>query len=1349
MKKNNRKKPRNAITAWRIGKRHALLTALFLPGLVFPQTVDISPTVSTGATEAPKEDQANLWFLLDDSGSMGVNRGGTNRKDLMWGYIPYDSSATYVLPNKIDGLPMPLPASGNRVYITPFIYDSKNLSPSSWTTTNIFRFSQTGNWGDPQWQNVPACSTLDPGNLNNCYIWRNYYSSKIGVLKATLSLNLFGAANAVKTEKARLGFTSLHNNNKSGSGSSKLPTNILPVLPFYGPVANDNKAKFQRWLYSLYASGGTPLRHLYSKTVSDIITQSKESNSGYDSTKNPFVDIPGQPISASNELMLCRRNYIVLFTDGNWNSTAESVVVNNLASPSYINTNGVNKTDTFPDGMFYSRFAPFGYDLTSATASAVPPPTPLTDIAFAAWKTDMDDDSSTNGLIANNKGIGTPSPGIVQVHTGPSGGTASPYWHPYNDPASWQHINTYTIGFGLSNPDNFHVNPPTAADPEGIDLTQVWRHQIWASMVGISKSVSDLANAAVAGRGRFYDTQTAADLTNALDDITANLTGPSSTPTVSGSGGAAGASQKLDNSYYVSRYDATPFTGELIKYNLYIGDPSVTCDTPTTVIGSVCNTAWNAGKILTAAGPGSRNIITLKRQKSGSDLTAMNDPDLTVSNLGYKVVDFKTTEISPAQQTRLESVFPSELTSITPEADRLPALFNYIRGDDTNEPGGSGTETFRDRNEHAYLNNDTDGDGEISGDADDDISRDILGAIMRSSPVFVGIPNGYVKHFQGAGTAYNNYITYLNSYINSNSSGDKEVIYVGSDDGMLHAFKANTGEELFAYIPSAVYDKLPRTVVPDEQLSLVDGNMDVQSVYFGTTWYRVLAGSMGGGAKGLYALNITNPDISDIKSSSVINWEYGELESKLYQKAQGIASPKSNIGNILAKPAIIQLQDNTWVAIVGNGYNSESNKAAVIIINLETGEPIQELVLDTANTYSDSTKANGLGPLYFTSYPDKPRDKSNQYDRAYAGDLQGNLWVFDLEGSDASTGIKVINKKSGDTSGTPLFTAKDSAGKRQPITVYPLAVRHPLNYGYLIHFGTGALFAPDDLSSKQENSIYAIWDDWVDSSHGGLPTPRTSTVTDDRTTSSELNEVKLTEELVSVQRKNDAGTLIEVNASVRKLLPIGPSPSDNHKTDWKLGVDGTHRGWRIDLNDGNTATDSTATDSERAWQPAYTAYGGKNVKAIAYNTVRYTDEGGAICRIPGKQASSWNLAFNIDDAAVKLPKSGVLDINKDSNVTEADRKIKNASGDYIIQDAVQGLLATDSNGSSEGIITQNPTTQQLNELSSAGVITPGHGANAERTVCRTITQLVASSGGVITPTTVERCSYFSSWTELK
>ncbi len=1237
MKKDNKKMPYVLSTAWRI-KWPTLLAALCLPGLVFSQ-VTISPVVSAGnGVSYTEEDKINLWFVLDDSGSMG-------------GGIPYNSSVNYIIPEDI--------VSQNPSY---------------------------------------------PPN-NNQDIYNRYYTTKLDTLKSSLSVVLFNSANRDLTSVLRVGFRGF------APGAS---ANALPLLPFYGPNETTNRQTMYNWLWGLTPSYWTPLVDRFAKVVDEVTTAASNPNSN----NNPFLENPGQtPDATNNKILSCRRNYIMAMTDGEWNSVQAETM------PSSIDGTRVNTQYTLPDNQIYTgNLAPYKnnllrncYNGNCSTRNT----TTVADVALAAWKNDMDGDTSNNDLRPKNTEIANVVPTL----------NGSEYWHPWNDPASWQHFSTFTMGFRMDplevGGNNISINPniTTALDNSITAPTFAWNIGVNDNGSNLqatrSGAVNDLANAALVGRGRYYEVQTPTDMINAFYDLLNSVQPPPPEVTVTAAAGMGGGSQKLDNSYYVGRYDGDSFTGELIKYNLYNGDPNMTCDGSPTVWGELCNTAWNAGETLTAAGPTSRKIITLKRQKSGTDLTAMNDPGLTVNNINYEVVDFTTGNISPAQQTRLQSAFPSQLTAITPAADRLPALFDYIRGKDTNEEGVSGgTETFRSRNEHNYLN-------DIADTNDDVVGRNILGAVMRASPVFVGIPTGYVKHFEGQGPIYNGYTSYVSSFINNNTSGNKEVVYVGANDGMLHAFKANTGEELFAYVPSAVYDKLPDTVVPApaNQLSLVDGNVDVQSVYFNTSWFRALVGGMGGGAKGLYALNITEPTANAVKNSSVINWEYSDLESILYQKAQGVASPQSNIGHILAKPAIIQLQDNTWVAIVGNGYNSASNKAAVIVINLETGKPIQELVLDTANTYSDATKPNGLGPLYFVSYSGKPRNKSNQYDRAYAGDLQGNLWVFDLQGSDASSGIKVISQGS-DTSGTPLFTAKDSANNRQPITVYPLVVKHPLNYGHLVHFGTGALFAPDDLSSTINNSIYAIWDDWVPTNKDGLPTPRTSTVD-----ASELNEVKLTQRTVTVSGSGGA----PIDVVVREL------DSSNTATDWKLGSNGTHRGWRIDLDN-----DSAATDSERAWQPAYTAYGAENVQAIAYNTISYHEQGTATtCEIPGNEAISWQLAFNGNDAALKLPSSGVLDINQDNSVTDADREIL-VSGTYVLQP--DPIIGEEMGG-----ILQNPSSQTLNEPLPTPCVGPScpPPPPTSRTVCRSVTTLTALSGGAVTPNTVQRCSYFSSWAELK
>lgn len=67
-----------------------------------------------------------------------------------------------------------------------------------------------------------------------------------------------------------------------------------------------------------------------------------------------------------------------------------------------------------------------------------------------------------------------------------------------------------------------------------------------------------------------------------------------------------------------------------------------------------------------------------------------------------------------------------------------------------------------------------------------------LGDIVHSTPFFVGAPK--------AGFLGSSYAAFASAYANRDP-----IIYVGANDGMLHGFDAETGEEKIAYVPGPVY----------------------------------------------------------------------------------------------------------------------------------------------------------------------------------------------------------------------------------------------------------------------------------------------------------------------------------------------------------------------------------------------------------------------------------------------------------------------------------------------------------------------------------------------------------------
>lgn len=279
---------------------------------------------------------------------------------------------------------------------------------------------------------------------------------------------------------------------------------------------------------------------------------------------------------------------------------------------------------------------------------------------------------------------------------------------------------------------------------------------------------------------------------------------------------------------------------------------------------------------------------------------------------------------------------------------------------------------------------------------------------------------------------------------------DTDTVYIGANDGMLHAFHADTGVELFAYVPGLVFNKLAGLSSPGyAHTYFVDGDIAVSPRSL-TPNKNLLVAATGRGAKGLFALDVTTP--AAMNAASVL-WEYG-------------ASGDDDMGFVLGRPQIARLRTGHTVALVGNGYNSVSGKAVLYVFDLETGSLLKKL--DTAvagdNAMSTPTAVDSDGDGYA--------------DLVYAGDIKGNVWKFDFSGNNASTW------KSALLSGSvpqPLFTARDAANHTQPITAQLTVAQNTVtsdpNYGKsFVFFGTGSYVHSSDPNDLSVQTWYGLID---------------------------------------------------------------------------------------------------------------------------------------------------------------------------------------------------------------------------------------------------------------------------------
>lgn len=292
----------------------------------------------------------------------------------------------------------------------------------------------------------------------------------------------------------------------------------------------------------------------------------------------------------------------------------------------------------------------------------------------------------------------------------------------------------------------------------------------------------------------------------------------------------------------------------------------------------------------------------------------------------------------------------------------------------------------------------------------------------------------------------------LGDIVNSNPKFESGVLYVGANDGMLHAFDAETGVELFAYVPSAMltpdsgdtFAPLSRLMDPNYlHRYFVDGTMSVVDLTISGVAKKILVGSLGAGGRTVFALDVTNP--TSFSAGDVL-WEFSHPE----------------LGYNVGPPAIVQLSDGTLAALFGNGYNANSHRAMLFAVNLNTGALIQ--TIDTG--IGSAASPNGLAAPVVTDWP-----VSNlRANRVYAGDLQGNMWRFNV-GGPTSAWNDAGNK-------TAIFTATGPTGNVQPITAAPVLALNPDNNNeVVIAFGTGSYFrAGDQTMPGPVQSLYGIRD---------------------------------------------------------------------------------------------------------------------------------------------------------------------------------------------------------------------------------------------------------------------------------
>lgn len=423
-------------------------------------------------------------------------------------------------------------------------------------------------------------------------------------------------------------------------------------------------------------------------------------------------------------------------------------------------------------------------------------------------------------------------------------------------------------------------------------------------------------------------------------------------------------------------------------------------------------------------------------------------------------------------------------------ADRV----KYVNGDMSNEaylPSTTGATTSNTQSNHGWRSRVAEGVSSTHTPASYTSGpTGQLGDIVDSNPVYVGAPSAPLPDAT--------YKTFALAHANRTP-----MVYVGANDGMLHALNAaytvssttglpvhtsSSGAEVFAYVPYAVYPTLNKLMSPNyAHTYYVDGppvmaDVCVQPCTASTNWETILVGGLNAGGQGIYALNITDP-VAGFTSSNVL-WEFTNLDD-------------ADLGYTFSQPIVAKLNNGRWAVIFGNGFDSvdptgnpNNNKAYLFILYVDPGlSSTQKWVLNTNYfkiALTSPATITSPSPCSVTS-PCSPNNASNglagvvgvdtnldgTIDLVYGGDRNGNMWKIDLTSSTPSAWAPSF-------SGSPLFSATDGAGHAQQITTTPKVGSDPYG-GYMVLFGTGSWIDttdpdPQSGSTFYTDTLYGIWD---------------------------------------------------------------------------------------------------------------------------------------------------------------------------------------------------------------------------------------------------------------------------------
>jgi type IV pilus assembly protein PilY1 len=288
----------------------------------------------------------------------------------------------------------------------------------------------------------------------------------------------------------------------------------------------------------------------------------------------------------------------------------------------------------------------------------------------------------------------------------------------------------------------------------------------------------------------------------------------------------------------------------------------------------------------------------------------------------------------------------------------------------------------------------------------------------------------------------------------------KDMVFVGANDGMLHAFDINTGEEKWAFIPNNLLAKLKDLTLLDYcHEYFVDLSPKVSEIYVGGFKKTVLVGGERAGGDFFFALDITDPTADGVQPM----WEFTD----------------PLLGESWTIPTVERCWldgAERWVAFVGSNFNTKDSKGYLFAVDVETGNKIgKQLCLAGA-------PENSLPSLRAIDF-----DQDGYTDTIFVGLLTGKLFMVEI-GPEADPSRWASRTKHIFTTNSEIDPLDPLIEKFQPITI-PTSLSLYREAGetlVMAYFGTGKYFDLADKTDIMVQSFYAVKNNAVKIGSGGL-----------------------------------------------------------------------------------------------------------------------------------------------------------------------------------------------------------------------------------------------------------------------